>query len=307
MNDPIENFIEIIKAERGASKNTVEAYTKDLKELQAFLKSKNIKLECAETDVIQKFFQNLSVAQLSGSTIARKLSCTKQFYKFLCTEEEREDNPALSISPPRIAKSLPKYLSTGDVDALLQVAYSDKSAEGLRLSALLEVLYASGMRVTELVSLKMNNLQKISSSAQVKLRNFIIIKGKGGKERLVPLNKTAISSLEEYLKIRDLFTNYKNDKWVFPSSAKQGFLTRQRFHQLLKELAVKAGIEAKKVSPHILRHSFASHLLHNGADLRVIQELLGHSDISTTQIYTHILSERMKELVEEKHPLAEEV
>lgn len=302
-NRQIANFLDMMKAERGAARNTIESYERDLSELESFLKKRQVEAESANTEDIREFFRKLSETGLAARTIARKLSTLKQFYKFLCTENERKDNPVTVIESPKNSKSLPKYLSEDDIDTLFDAAREDKTPEGIRLNAMLEVTYASGMRVTELLSLQMGNLQKIKEGNKIKLRDFMIIRGKGNKERIVPLNKSAIAALEQYLTVRPVFANYKNEKWLFPSESAQGFLTRQRFHQLLKQLAINCGIDEAKVSPHVLRHSFASHLLNNGADLRVVQELLGHSDISTTQIYTHILNERMKKLVEH-HPLA---
>lgn len=307
MNNYIELFLEMMMAERGAAGNTIAAYQRDLDELHSFLTPRQIPMIEATTDDIRAFFKNISASGLAPSTIARKLSSVKQFYKFLCVDEFITENPSLVMDAPKQGKALPKYLSESQVTALLKTSAEDKSIEGLRLTALLEVLYASGLRVSELVSLKMSNLQKITSGNKVTLRNFLIVKGKGNKERLVPLNQSAIEALQNYLTIRENFLPphlHNSNEYLFPSSSQEGYLTRQRLHQLLKELALASNIDPDLVSPHVLRHSFASHLLNNGADLRVLQELLGHSDISTTQIYTHILSERMKKLVLEHHPLA---
>jgi integrase/recombinase XerD len=304
MNNYIELFVEMMMAERGAACNTIAAYKRDLEELQIFLSRRHKEFTESETEDIRAFFKHISASGIAASTIARKLSAVKQFYKFLCVDEFITENPSLVMDAPKQAKALPKYLSEEQVTLLLETAASDKSIEGVRLVALLETLYASGLRVSELVCLKMSNLQKIGIGDKVKLRNFLIVKGKGNKERLVPLNQSAIEALQNYLPMRDHFFNLHNREWLFPSAAAEGHLTRQRLHQLIKELALAANIDPELVSPHVLRHSFASHLLNNGADLRTLQELLGHSDISTTQIYTHILSERMKKLVLEKHPLA---
>jgi integrase/recombinase XerD len=306
MNDYyIESFIEMIEAEKGASKNTIDSYSRDLNELYHFLNKRKIAIEEAETKDIRSFFEHLANFSPSPSTIARKLSSIKQFYKFLLNDGITQKNPSLIIDAPKLGKKIPKYLNEVEVDILLQFVKNDKSPEGIRLNALLETLYASGMRVTELVSLKINNLQIMLKGKQASLRNYLIIKGKGNKERIVPLNNSAIEALEEYLEVRDNFTNDKFNTWLFPSSSKEGFLTRQRFHQLLKQLATDANLDKDKVSPHVLRHSFASHLLNGGANLKVVQELLGHSDISTTQIYTHILNQRLKDIVNEHHPLNE--
>jgi len=301
----IDSFIEMMEAEKGASQNTIESYKRDLNELFHFLKNRKVDIEKADTSDIRGFFEQQANFTHSPSTIARKLSSIKQFYKFLMNDAVISKNPALVIDAPKLAKKIPKYLNIDEVDTLLATAHNDKSAEGMRLTALLETLYASGMRVTELVALQMNNLQMMFEGKKASLRNYLIIKGKGNKERLVPLSPSAINALEEYINIRDMFTNDKFNNWLFPSSAKQGYLTRQRLHQLLKQLAIDSGIDPDKVSPHVLRHSFASHLLNGGANLKVVQELLGHSDISTTQIYTHILNQRLKDIVNENHPLAE--
>ena len=308
MNDPlIDNFIEMMIAERGVSDNTSVSYEKDLQELENFLKTKNTDLISASYDHLQQYFDHLHKMGFTAKTSARRLSCFRQFYKFLFSEAIRPDIPTVKIDSPKQEKPLPKYLSVDEADKLLKTSASDKSAEGIRLNAMIESMYSSGMRVTELASLRMSHLQVVNKADKIHLKNFLIIKGKGGKERLVPLCGSAIAALEEYLQIRDYFLNYKQNNYLFPSFSKKGkptYLTRQRLHQLIKQLAITANIDPKRVSPHILRHSFATHMLYNGADLRILQELLGHSDISSTQIYTHVLNERMKELVEEKHPLA---
>ena len=301
----IDSFLEMMQAERGASKNTIESYQRDLTELYHFLKYRKISTELASTSDIRSFFEHLSNFTPSPNTLARKLSSIKQFYKFLLNDGTISKNPALVIDSPKLPQKIPKYPNEEEVELLLQTSHENKSAEGVRLTALLETLYASGMRVTELVSLRMNNLQIISQNGKKQLRNYLIIKGKGNKERLVPLSQSAIEALEGYIAIRDIFTDDKFNHFLFPSSSKEGYLTRQRFHQLIKELATKANLDKNKVSPHVLRHSFASHLLSGGANLKVVQELLGHSDISTTQIYTHILNQRLKDIVLENHPLAE--
>jgi len=301
----IESFLEMMLAEKGASKNTIDSYRRDLAELYGFLKHRKIQTENAATSDIREFFEHLANFTPSPSTLARKLSSIKQFYKFLLNDGTIDKNPALVIDTPKLHKKIPKYLNEAEVEILIQTAHNDKSAEGLRLTALLETLYASGMRVTELVSLKTSNMQIMFKDKKASLRNYLIIKGKGNKERVVPLGRSAIEALEAYLDIRDMFTADKFNTFLFPSSSKGGYLTRQRFHQLLKELATKANLDKEKVSPHILRHSFASHLLNGGANLKIVQELLGHSDISTTQIYTHILNQRLKDIVNENHPLAQ--
>ena len=302
MDNLIEQFLEAISAEKAASGNTLESYRHDLEGLVLFLKTRKTNIKEASDINLQEYIQDIFNRGFSGKTSARRLSSIRQFYKFICSENIREDNPTLKLVSPKQEKSLPKYLSELEVESLLQLAQSDSSPEGLRLCAMIEIMYASGIRVTELVSLPVNILQKNKNSD---FKEAFIIKGKGRKERMVILNNSAIRALEKYLPYRKDFINTKqNSKFLFPSNSKTGYITRQRFFQLIKQLADDAGIDREKVSPHIIRHSFASHLLNNGADLRVLQELLGHSDISSTQIYTHVMNERMKALVKEKHPLA---
>lgn len=303
MNNIIDQFLDAIAAENGSAHNTLEAYRHDLQDLSAFLIQHKTNIEAASCDDLQKYIQYLFESGLSAKTASRRMSAIRHLYKFLCIENIRSDNPAMKLDSPRQGTSLPKYLSETEVDNLLETAKNDTSPEGLRLMAMLEIMYASGLRVTELVSLRMENIQK--NHGQTSLKEVMIIKGKGRKERMVVLNNSAIRALEKYLPMRsEMLKNDLKSPFLFPSDSKEGYITRQRFFQLIKQLATDAGIDRNKVSPHVIRHSFASHLLHHGADLRVLQELLGHSDISSTQIYTHVLSERMKKLVQEKHPLS---
>lgn len=299
----IDQFLDAIAAENGAANNTLESYRHDLEDLYSFLIKHDARIESASSTELQKYIQYLFELGLSAKTAARRLSSIRHLYKFLCIENIRNDNPAIKLESPRQKHSLPKYLSEAEVNRLIGTAKDDNSPEGLRLMAMLEIMYASGIRVTELVSLRMNNIQK--NQATNKIKEVMIIKGKGRKERMIVLNNSAINAIEKYLPLRSNMLVDKDNKnlFLFPSDSKEGHITRQRFFQLIKQLATKAGIDRNKVSPHVIRHSFASHLLNNGADLRVLQELLGHSDISSTQIYTHVLNERMKKLVQEKHPL----
>ena len=298
----VDMFLDMMAAERGASKNTLESYGRDLDQFSLFLKNRHCDPADALQSYIKAYLKSLSGAGLASSTIARHISTLRCFFGFLYLEKLRADNPCSLISVPKKESSIPKFLSEGEVEILLRVAGKRKGSKGLRLLALLEILYATGLRVTELVGLP--------SAAISGDRQFIIVRGKGEKERMVPLNDPARDAISNYLSVRGVFfkdseLNLKNNNlWLFPSRGKQGHLTRARFSQLLKEVANEAGIPGHKVSPHILRHSFASHLLANGADLRSLQQMLGHSDISTTQIYTHVLSERMKALVNDVHPLA---
>jgi integrase/recombinase XerD len=293
----IENFLEMLLLERGAAVNTIAAYRRDLEDAAQFLVSRKTDLKSADNAKIRDYIRSLNNIGLSSATQARRLSALKQFYRFLLSEDIRTDDPAMNVDAPRGGRKLPKYLTEEEVDQLL-VAANGEAAEDIRLYALLQLLYATGIRVSELVSLTYPVFRNDE--------NFIIIQGKGGKERLVPVNETAKKALAAYLPYRILqIPEGTHSPWLFPSRGKEGFLTRQRFGQLLKELAVKAEISPARVSPHVLRHAFASHLLANGIDLRSLQKMLGHSDISTTQIYTHILKERLIGLVQDHHPLAD--
>lgn len=293
-----ELFLEMLATERGASANTIDSYRRDIEDLDSWLHSKKRTLLAATTIDIRDYLADLDRRGMARTTSARRLSAIKQFYGFLLQEDIRSDDPALNLDAPRPARRLPKYLSVEEVGRLFDQVEKGDSRNHVRMTALLHLLYATGMRVSELVSLPYPALGRDD--------NFIIIHGKGDKERLVPVNRQALSALQEYLKLRDSFlAPGSHSKWLFPSRAKEGHLTRQRFGQLLKNLALEAGLPPVKVSPHVLRHAFASHLLANGADLRSLQKMLGHADISTTQIYTHVLDKRLMDLVRQGHPLAE--
>lgn len=294
-----EAFLEMLAAERGASLNTQLAYGRDLAQLRDWLSIKGIEMATADEAALRGYLAALSRAQVSPATAARRLSCLRQFYRFLFSEGLRADDPTVRLDSPRKSRPLPKILSEADVDRLLTAAHAHRDAEGLRLAALIELLYATGLRVSELVGLPFAALREGTEA--------ILVRGKGGKERLVPLNDAARDALADYLEIRDWFIGEGlQSRWLFPSRGESGFLTRQRFAQRLKEVALDAGIARDKISPHVLRHAFASHLLAHGADLRSVQQMLGHADISTTQIYTHVLEERLKSLVANYHPLARE-
>jgi integrase/recombinase XerD len=303
----IDSFLEMMAAERGAAANTLEAYRRDLDAFHAFVGQTGRGLADAQSSDISAFLKHLSMAGFAASSRARQLSAVRRFYRFLHDEGLIRDDPAAGLAGPRRDRALPKTLSVTEVELLLEAARRRTSAaagreqvRALRLHALLEMLYATGMRVSELVSLPRSVLR---GDARV-----ITIKGKGGRERLVPLNAEATAALERYLSGRLTETGEPSamikTKWLFPSHSDSGHLTRQRLGQELKELAEEAGIAPDRVSPHVLRHAFASHLLDRGADLRSVQQLLGHADISTTQIYTHVLEERLRKLVREHHPLA---
>jgi integrase/recombinase XerD len=297
-----EAFLEMMSAERGAAKNTLVSYERDLDELSAFLKTRSASLNSAASPDLQAFLSYMAREGYKASSQARRLSAIRQFYKFLYAENIREDDPSGILDAPKKGRSLPKTLSEQETNKLLVLAEQEAAREGpgrldrLRMLALLELCYATGMRVTELVSLP----------AQVLGENgrFLIIKGKGSKERLVPLTKTAIAAIAAYGAELKAVHGDKEFAFLFPASSATGYLPRQVFARDLKSLGTRAGIRAAALSPHVIRHAFASHLLANGADLRVVQELLGHSDISTTQIYTHVLDEKLRELVETHHPLA---
>ena len=302
----IELFLDMLAAERGAGENTLAAYRNDLEDLSAHLRASRSTIANATTDSLRKFLASLAERGFKSSSLARRLSAVRQLYRFLYSEEKRSDDPAAVLEGPKRARSLPKVLSIADVDKLLKTARanSDNTKQpplqrlrAARLLCLLEVVYATGLRVSELVALP--------AAAARRDQRMLVVRGKGGKERLVPLNKQAKRAMAEYLELRGKAERDKESKWLFPSFGEQGHLTRQHFARELKTLGATCGIHSSRLSPHVLRHAFASHLLHNGADLRVVQTLLGHADISTTQIYTHVLEERLKTLVRDLHPLAD--
>ena len=307
----IELYLEMLAAERGAAVNTLEAYRRDLEDFSEKLSESGVAIASADADEIRRYLASLSDRGFSAASLARRLSAIRQLYRFLYAESLRKDDPAAAIEGPKRGRPLPKVLSIGHVDQLLTTAREgiDDAARPMgerlraaRLNCLLEVLYATGLRVSELVTLP--------ASAAQRDQRMLIVRGKGNKERLVPLNEAARVAMRDYLALRDEATKGKKSsgkatKWLFPSFGASGHLTRQHFARDLKALATATGLRAKQVSPHVLRHAFASHLLQNGADLRSVQTLLGHADISTTQIYTHVLEERLKSLVRDLHPLAE--
>ncbi|MBX3508744.1 site-specific tyrosine recombinase XerD [Parvibaculum sp.] len=302
----IEAFLEMLSAERGAARNTLDAYERDLRDFAGFLSSRDRALDAATSRDIRDYLEGLTAQGLSASTAARRLSALRQFHGFLFAESIRKDDPCGSIEGPRRARPLPKTLTVEEVDALLaaaRLAEDGRTQEEAvlaykraRLVCLMEVLYATGLRVSELVGLPLTAVRGDE--------RFLAVSGKGGRERLVPLSETARQAIDAYLPLRTMRLGDHVSPWLFPSRGRQGHLTRHRFAQLLKDLAVSAGLDPTRVSPHTLRHAFASHLLANGADLRAVQQMLGHADISTTQIYTHVLDERLKELVQTHHPLA---
>jgi integrase/recombinase XerD len=301
----VELFLDMLAAERGAGENTLSAYRNDLEDLSTHLHATDRTIADARTDDLRAFLENLSKRGFKASSLARRLSAVRQLYRFLYAEGQRGDDPAAVLEGPKRARPLPKVLSIGDVDTLLKQARANcentdhalvQRLRAARLLCLLEVVYATGLRVSELVALP-------ASAARLDQR-MLVVRGKGGKERLVPLNTQAKCAMSEYLELRTAAERDTKSKWLFPSFGEQGHLTRQHFARELKALGQTCGIRPERLSPHVLRHAFASHLLHNGADLRVVQTLLGHADISTTQIYTHVLEERLKTLVRDLHPLS---
>ncbi|EDZ47631.1 phage integrase [Rhodobacterales bacterium Y4I] len=300
----ISTFLDAQAAETGASQNTLLAYGRDLKDLTAWLEHRSLDFSTASQDDIEAYLISCDAQGLARSTRARRLSAVKQIYRFAFEEGWRQDNPAIQIRGPGREKRLPKTLEVIEVDRLLEAARQTgrSEADRLRNTCLMELLYATGMRVTELVSLPV-------SAARGDPRMLLIL-GKGGKERMVPLSPPAREALAQWLLVRDAAEDERElkgnpaSRFLFPSRGKSGHLTRHRFYLLIKELAVTGGLSPDKVTPHTLRHAFATHLLANGADLRAIQALLGHADIATTEIYTHVLDARLQELVLEHHPLA---
>ena len=312
-----ELFLDMLAAEQGAGDNTLSAYRSDLEDLSAFLTRTRQSFATAPTQTLRDYLADLDTRGFKSSSVARRLSSTRHLFRFLLNERIRDDDPAAILSGPKRGRGLPKVLSIADVDRLLTRARELMQAPGqsaaqqvraARLHCLLEVLYATGLRVSELVSLPL--------SAARRDARMIVVRGKGDKERLVPLNDSARQAMADYLATMASVQNAKDEqkpaakapkpsKWLFPSFGESGHLTRQHFARDLKDLAVAAGLPARVISPHVVRHAFASHLLHNGADLRIVQTLLGHTDISTTQIYTHVVEERLKSLVRDLHPLAE--
>jgi integrase/recombinase XerD len=305
----ISLFLDMVAAERGGAANTLSAYSRDLGDLIGYLATRKRTISSATTADLRGYLAALADRGFAASSVARRLSAIRQLYRFLLAEGHRNDDPAAIIEGPKRGRPLPKVLSVAEVDRLIAAARQAVDAQrtrglarlrALRLLCLLELLYASGLRISELIALP--------ASASRRDDDMLIVRGKGGKERLVPLNGAAKSAMRDY---RAALIQWSRDpasqsKWLFASFGEDGHLTRQHAARELKELAVAAGLRPEQVSPHVLRHAFASHLLHNGADLRVVQTLLGHADISTTQIYAHVLDERLKSLVRDLHPLGEE-
>jgi integrase/recombinase XerD len=318
----INLFLDMLAAEQGAGDNTLDAYRRDLEDFSEFLTRDKQNFASVETQALRDYLADLDTRGFKSSSVARRLSAMRHLFRFLLHERIRSDDPAAILSGPKRGRGLPKVLSISDVDRLLvrakaladaPEASAPQRLRALRMYCLLEVLYATGLRVSELVALPL--------AASRRDARMIVVRGKGNKERLVPLNEPSRQAMAEYLAAMEALKQEKKNsgpaknslasknspasKWLFPSFGESGHLTRQHFARDLKELAAAAGLAPRLVSPHVLRHAFASHLLHNGADLRIVQTLLGHTDISTTQIYTHVVEERLKSLVRDLHPLAE--
>ena len=303
----IELFLDMVAAERGGARNTLAAYSRDLADFSTALSAGARSIADATTGDVRLYLATLARRGFAPSSAARRLSAIRQLFRFLYAEGHRSEDPSAVIEGPQRVRALPQVLGVAEVERLLVTARNEMNREGgaplarvraARQTCLIEVLYATGLRVSELVTLPV--------SAAGQNAQMLIVRGKGGKERLVPLNEPAKAAMRDYLALLAETGRGQKTKWLFPSSGRSGHITRQHFARELKALAATAGLSARKMSPHALRHAFASHLLHNGADLRVVQTLLGHADISTTQIYTHVLDERLKSLVRDLHPLGEE-
>ena len=290
MDRHVEAFLEMLAAERGAARNTLAAYAADLANFAAFAAARGHAPAAATTPVLHGYMASLHALGLSARTAARRLSCLRQFHRFLAREGVRADDPTQTLDAPRLPRSLPKYLSETEVDALLAAAAARPGRAGLTAAAALETLYCSGLRVSELLALRRT---AVAGSAEL-----LVVRGKGGKERLVPMSAAA------YRTVAALLADAPPSAYVFPGRAARMPMTRQGFGLMVKHAALAAGLDPERVSPHVLRHSFASHMLARGADLRSLQTLLGHADIATTQIYTHVLAERLQALVQAHHPLA---
>ena len=297
MTPQIEAFLEMMAVERDASPHTLAAYGRDLADAESALTSDGGLMQ-APAEAVETWFADLSRRGLSAATAARRRSSVRQFYRFALAEGWRTDDPSRRLDAPRQGRPLPRSLSRDEIDRLLAAAAARDAAAGLRLVALVELAYASGLRVSELLGLKVEAVRRDPA--------YLIVRGKGGKERLAPLNPAARTALKAWLTARDARRKPEtpDSPWLFPSSGRSGHLTPRRFAQLLDEAAVAAGLDPARVSPHVLRHAFATHLLEGGADLRVVQTLLGHADIATTQIYTHVATDRLAQVVQQNHPLA---
>ena len=294
----IENFIEVLASEKGLTVNTRSSYKNDIVQFFSTIKKNNFSIKELNYSHIENYIKLLKDKGLEKNSISRKLSSLIHFFNFMVEEEIIKLNPINKLEYPKTNKKLPTIISMNQIDKLISFSKNDKTPAGIRLNVMIEILYATGIRISELVKMKLSSLHE--------KKNFLLIYGKGNKERLVPISNNTLESIDEYLKVRSFFLIKDNDsKWLFPSKqSSKGPISRQRFNQLLSDLSHKANLNIKNISPHKLRHAFATHLLENGIDLRSLQQMLGHSDISTTQIYTHVLKDRLKKIVEDGHPLS---
>ncbi|MBX9633654.1 MAG: site-specific tyrosine recombinase XerD [Magnetospirillum sp.] len=296
MSRHVEAFLEMMSVERGAADNTLDAYTRDLNDFQGFLTGRGLSTATAKPADLSAYMRSQADAGMATRTQARRLSCLRQFYGFVYAEGWRGDDPTSKLDAPRLGRVLPKVLSETDVDGLLAAARLLPPPQGVMMTALLELLYATGLRVSELVGLPY--------SATARDPDMLVVRGKGNKERMVPLSDPARRAAKDWLPVRQGLLGKKPSKWLFPSHGKTGHVTRSGFARMLLKVGMHAGIDPRRLSPHVLRHAFATHLLAHGADLRVVQEMLGHADIATTEIYTHVLDEPKTRLVQQHHPLA---
>ena len=294
----IENFIEVLASEKGLAVNTRNSYKNDILQFFIIINKNDLSLKKLTSGDIEKYIKLLKEKGLEKNSISRKLSALNHFFNFMLEEKIVQLNPIKKLEFPKANKKLPTIISMEQIDKLIAHSKCDKSPNGIRLNVMIEILYATGIRISELVEMKISSLHE--------KKNFLLIYGKGNKERLVPISNNTIKTIDDYLKIRGFFMIKGYDsKWLFPSKkSSKGFISRQRFNQLLLDLSHKAKLSINRISPHKLRHAFATHLLENGIDLRSLQQMLGHSDISTTQIYTHVLKDRLKKIVEHNHPLS---
>jgi integrase/recombinase XerD len=294
----IEAFLEMMAVERASARNTLTAYGKDLADAEAFLKARGLDLMSADAPDVEAYFSHLSQRRLSPATASRRRAAVRQFYRFVLGEGWRQEDPSRRVDAPKAVAALPKLLSTDEIVRLAAAAEAKDEGAGARLVCMIEILYASGLRVSELTNLTLSALTRDPA--------FLIVKGKGGKERLVPLNQHARAAVKRYLTFRPQYLpkGDATNPWLFPSRGASRRLTTRRLAQLLDEAAADAGIDPARVSPHVLRHAFATHLLEGGADLRTVQKLLGHADIATTQIYTHVATDRLRDTLVRAHPLA---
>ena len=294
----LENFLEVLASEKGLALNTRISYKNDILQFLVFLEKNKKKINEITSIDIEKFTSKFSSQGLEKSTISRKMSALSHFFIFLLEENMIKRNPINELDLPKQIKKLPKILSVDQVEKLITSSREDQSINGIRLNTMIEILYATGIRVSELVEMKL--------SATYAEKNFLLVQGKGNKERLVPISENTEGKIKDFLKIRNKFLNNDSEsKWLFPSKqSSKGHITRQRFNQLLQTLCERVNLNNIRISPHKLRHAFATHLLANGVDLRSLQQMLGHADISTTQIYTHVLKDRLKKLVSDNHPLS---